>query len=664
MKQTLKAIICLAALAGMTALQASNNCCDNCDVTSCFWPRSQGRDKVRQVVGSVGHTHLYDMDTWYGMFSTMLEYTQSFRPERIACCLFGPSLVKDCDCPTVKIQGCKVEDRDPKAWLADYFYLPSDFSSTLQFDPRIQNVNVDLDFYLGLDEWVNGLYVRFYGPITHTRWDLDFCESVVATGTCDHPAGYFTPDKLTRDKLLDDFSSYICGAAPEATDPVTFSGSANFEIKGTTFQELKFAKMDKCTRTKTGFADLRMELGWNMVQHEDYHFGLNIQAAAPTGNKQKACFLFDTLVGNGNHWELGGGVTAHWTFWHSEDEESNVGIYFDANVTHLFKARHQRTFDICGKPNSRYMLAAKMSPVIKLNLEGADTSKNTSGSASGVKTPVAQFNNEYAPVANISTLDTKVSVGAQADIVAMFNVSWRNFSWDIGYNFWGRGCEKISCPDCNTLCCPTLCDDSQENTWVLKGDARMFGFTDVSGSTNFTNPVPLSPSQSKAAICTGTNAGATGDDPKLRNLGVDNPAFAYGFLNEFRLVHTPTTSGGSESTHIKTSLDPIFLDCVDLNFQQARGISHKVFTHFNYTWDRENYRPFIGIGGFGEFGKRQSNDCDNTCKNTSDTSCNTNCCDPCGPCGINDCDPCGKKCFDCALSQWGVWLKGGVSFTT
>ena len=81
--------------------------------------------------------------------------------------------------------------------------------------------------------------------------------------------------------------------------------------------------------------------------------------------------MFDAVVGNGKHWELGGGLTAHYTFWRDDSENKTFGFYLDANITTLFKAREQRTFDLKGKPNSRYLLAAQFGNNVGANSVGA-----------------------------------------------------------------------------------------------------------------------------------------------------------------------------------------------------------------------------------------------------------------------------------------------------
>ena len=50
-----------------------------------------------------------------------------------------------------------------------------------------------------------------------------------------------------------------------------------------------------------------------------------------------------------------------------EDEESSFGFYSDGNFTHLCRTTQTRTFDLVGKPNSRYMLAEQLgTPVTNL----------------------------------------------------------------------------------------------------------------------------------------------------------------------------------------------------------------------------------------------------------------------------------------------------------
>ena len=68
---------------------------ENCGVSPTFVARSQARYKVREDVGVVDQTNLYDMESWYGTFAIIPGYMQSFRPSSIARTLFGNGIVNN-----------------------------------------------------------------------------------------------------------------------------------------------------------------------------------------------------------------------------------------------------------------------------------------------------------------------------------------------------------------------------------------------------------------------------------------------------------------------------------------------------------------------------------------------------------------------------------------
>jgi len=640
MERMFKKIVSLSLLLSISAAFADITQ----KVTPKFTIRSQGTNAARRAMGSVGHVNLYDMEKWYGTLSITPEYTRAFNRDDIAKCLFGDAL---CDKKTLRIQGSRVENRDTNALLADYFYLPTDFNSEVTFKPLIQNFLVDFNFFMGFDEWVQGLYMFAQFPITWTKWDLNCCECVNATGTLSHVEGYFSPAAIDRSLLLDDFTSYAAGNAPAALSQTV--SSTQFTI---TFNGLNCAKI--CcgsSDTKTTVSEFRFALGYNFLLDEDYHLGLNFQVVAPTGNEVKPDFLFTPQNGNDNHWEVGGGLNASFLLWRSEDEEKHFGFYFDANLTHMFKNSQCRCFDLCGKPLSRYMLAEKMQPFADVAL-----AQQIESDEATPKDATYQFNNEYAPVANITTLNVDVSIGINADIVAMFNYTSNDWSWDIGYNFWGRSCEKIRL-DCE-------CSQFEENTWALKGDAHVFGF-----ETNSDAAFPLSATMSEATIDAGKNfgtsgvaAGSSAEATGKANPGVDNAIIARSKDGEENLDINP-----NNSTQIRSSFPAVLIQQSDINFARTKGISHKVFSHLSYNWfDNEDWIPYIGIGFEAEFASDSGScdddctSCDPCCNTACDTSCDTSCDTGCDT-KCNDTKTHGD-CIKCGLDQWGILVKGGVSF--
>jgi hypothetical protein len=631
MKNTLYHLLSLTALISFSTALA--------DVVPYIAIRSQGFNAARELVGWQDLINRYDMDCVYGAFSITPEYTRTFKSYRLAEALFGDVLdSKACNthCSTFLVQGTKVSSRNPRALMAENFYLPADYSSEVTIYPRVDNFLVDFNFYLGLDEWCNGLYFRIHTPICHTKWHMNFCENIVAPGTLNYDPGYFNdaiegtyPNEygINRGKMLNSFEEYI-------VDNRAING-----VPDTIFNSLNRARIAKCPLTKTRLAEVTAALGWNFINRENGTLGFNVRAAAPTGSRPEACYLFEAMVGNGHHWELGCGLNSRWCMWRATDEGDDLTFYFDANVTHLFKTHQCRTFDLTCKPLSRYMLAMKFTNNVANLLAGGNYT-----------TPDYQFTGEYMPVANLTTMPVEVSAAVQADLALKFAYTHTNFQFDVGYGFWARSCLKINYGSC--------CQNNfSENTWALKGDAFTYGFTTSSNMYLVEDSaVALSATENAATILGGTNQWASnGTDTYAwnQNPGIDNPQLAY---NDDEVSLNTKISGGARPTVVNTSLQPIFIKGSDFNINGARtkGLSNKVFTNFGYIWkDRQDWQPFLGLGAEVEWAQHNEFCC--TAPGASCTSTNNSCNKGCQ--GNNK--PC---CKTIALTQWGVWVKGGVAF--
>lgn len=655
--------------------------------------RSQGINDARELVGWQTQINKAGMCKTYGSFSMTPEYTRSFNADSISQALFCDALVNNCcDRASLKIQGTEVVNRDPQALMAENFYLPTDFNSIINVEPRIDNFLIDFNMYLGLDEWQEGLFFRIHAPVVYTRWDLNYDETILNAGSNSYDPGYFTnivtntvtPQGFSRSFLLDSFTEYVNDGAsiPQA------NGTTVASVAGITFDPLTSARWSRCRKTRTGVADVRMQLGYNFLLCPDHHLGLSFYAAAPTGNRPLGNFLFEPIVGNGKHWEVGIGLTSHKNIWKSEDECCSWDFYLDANLTHLCKTRQCRTFDLVGKPLSRYMLMTKMGiPVQTLFAVDQINTTTIPVTGQGFIAPFAQFQNEFQPVANISTIPVKVSAAIQSDIVLKFSWTHCNFQWDLGYNFWARSCEKIC--KYEGSCCY---NNFPSNTWALKGDAFVYGFDGVYDPENPTTPpsnidnqgTPLSATESQATIFSGTNNWPSGSAinsqgyvltpgtvvPWSSNPGIDNPKFA--------IIDPTDPASGILSTYdeidqtwlpVATSFEPVLIKETDLDLAagRQRGISNKLFTHIGYTWaDHHGWTPFFGIGGEVEWGHNDHNSiCNDSCHHASachqsHAALHTALHDCHDACHNNNASNGPRQNF--ALSQWGVWLKTGVSF--
>ena len=607
------------------------SCSNNNAVSPYISIRSQSVDSSRFLIGLTDKINLFDMENLYITGALTLEGTRSFDSDALAHCLLGittPS-TSSSDEPSLQVSGSQVPNRGASNWLADYFGLPTTFQSTLFFKPRVTNFIMDFSIYVGLDEWVEGLYFTAHAPLVATRWNLNFTEDLHTTLPLQgYPAGYFAPSAIPASNLLTQSSEFLSD-----TDVPTLAD-------GVTFEPLQFARFEQTRLHKTALAEIQFALGYNFISCPCYHLGLNFRVDAPTGNRPKGIFAFEPMVGNGKHWAVGAGFSGHYTFWESEDEESSFGFYADGNFTHLCRTHQTRTFDLKGKPNSRYMLAQRLGAPANPPTLFANAAP---GTAIGSTVPVAQFNNAFAPVANLTTLKVNVSSPIQIDITGLFNYTACGISIDVGYNFWARSCERISIRNDQG---PTRLESG--TVWALKGDAYVYGF----GAADAVSPAPasvaLSASQSNATINSGTNTAASGN----LNTAIDNLQYAMFSIadNADQLVAAPGNPGGPAFQQ-RTSNDPIFLsnNDIDINGARTKGLSHKFFAHLNYTWcECDDIVPFIGIGGKAEFGPRHA---EPPC-NPDNTICLT----ANSPFACPDCKPCQR----CNLSEWGVWVKGGI----
>lgn len=664
----IKAIIALCAfIAGH---------CVGCDTLtpSYFSPRSKSVNLARIRTNWTEQTHILGADSYNSTLSIDLGYSHSINADKIRKYLFGNSI----DCGEISISGSGNVDttsnnkslRGNCDWLADYFGLGRTYDGVITFKPKISSVFADLAFHMGLDAFKEGLWLTIWTSLEHTKWDLNFCERKISASGQGFADGYFSPSVLSDAHLLSDALDFFQkGQAPRLSD------SDIFEPLGAA----RWGSSDTCKTylTKTGLADLRFAFGYDFLQRKAGHIGLGLVIAAPTGTCPKGEHLFEPILGNGKHWELGLAWTSHALLRESVNQETKIELHIDANITHLFNAKQKRVFDLCGKPMSRYMLAMKLGTPTNQLWAAPDNNSPVND----MEQPSAQFKGQYAPVANLTHSDVKVSVGIQADFIAMLDFAWNNFSFDMGYNLWARSCEKIKLV-CNDDCKPRFIQEA--GTWALKGDAHTYAF----GGTNITTtalrqqPVALSATQSFATIFSGGNICHQGSseeqatNSRRRNPVIDNAQWANisplgQGMQDYRdtLVFSDDQPGlnidgttNRINKHSLTSKDPVFIKQGDIavDSKPTHALTHSFFMYFNYCWKDSAYAPYVGVGVQGEFAHNERH-------------CKTNCNDVCGfitcefdnnPCTIssNATKSCCKSCVWCGLSQFTVWAKGGVSF--
>jgi len=363
----------------------------------------------------------------------------------------------------------------------------------------------------------------------------------------------------------------------------------------------KFGKFSFCPRTRLELADIDLILGHSFIQSDFSHFAIYAQAVIPTGTRPRAKFIFEPIVGNGRHFELGGGISGHITF--ATDyyiNGSSAGWWFEGNVTHLFKTDQIRSFDFKNNGRlSRYTL-----------LKEYDIADNYTG--------------RMINAINFATRNCEVTVNFQADLATKFVFNCNFWMIDVGYNFYIRDAEKV----CIKTECPCEID---KRRFAIKGitgvcctPANVVNKTLVPSGTgvNGFTTTPDNSDQPDATMF--TVIPLVGTNPTTLTNG-QSVCLSYASTVN-KQTPTPLSTITQSELILTNTTAPTIISCRDLDpnsATQCRFMSNKFFWHIGYMWQDYCYRPHVGIGGEIEFGQKD---------------CHT------------------------GLSQWGIWIKGGITF--
>lgn len=176
-----------------------------------------------------------------------------------------------------------------------------------------------------------------------------------------------------------------------------------------------------CRRKRTGVADLDLTLGYRHHASETYYITGNARLTVPTGNTPKGCYLFEPVVGNGNHVGFGAGLDGGFQAWKSD----SCCMWVEAGLQfkYLFEGQEVRMLGVKGftelPPLAHYML---MSTVHGAPAEG-----------------IPLF-----PAANQLTRGVDVKPGSHLDALLDVSLRMKKFVFDLGYNLYWRADEKVS----------------------------------------------------------------------------------------------------------------------------------------------------------------------------------------------------------------------------
>ncbi|MEX0671909.1 MAG: hypothetical protein WD068_00985 [Candidatus Babeliales bacterium] len=409
-----------------------NNNLNSCELFCCkphFAIRSQASNTARTLLGRAKDVHLAGYpDTSYHVANVTIGGSKTFRKDDQIGTYFSPACNNPCSkCgPCVTFGGNNEKVIDIRS--ADF---GTSCTGSLCLCPKVSNIIAELDWFVGLHAFCEGLFFDIHIPVVHSRWSsgADSC-----TGSC---SDFFAPG------LMD---SSTTQSTPVGTNCIADAVIGNFTW-GDVFEPMHFGKISSKTLTKTGLADLQLELGYDYFLAEDYHLGAKLILKIPTGNTPQAVHLFEPIVGNEGHFEFGIGATAHWVLFTRHNDHRLVW-YFEGDATHLFSSRKQmRLFDL--KHNgcfSRYLLLKAFVNDSVSNLERGP---------------------------NIFAQQIQTSFGIQVDMTSIWSYQTACWDFELGYNYWARSHENLE-----KLCCTIPL-----NTYGIKGIEPMTNNATASLST-------------------------------------------------------------------------------------------------------------------------------------------------------------------------------------
>ena len=208
-----------------------------------------------------------------------------------------------------------------------------------------------------------------------------------------------------------------------------------------------------------------------------------------------------------------------------------------------------RSFDLkLNGPGSKYLLVAKYT--------------------GGVS---ATFQNCIENAINITTVPVETSFAVEGNFVAMLDFHFKNWNLALGYEGWGRTCEKIQI-DCK---CP---GSINLNDYAVLGRQTRGGADgETAGMTATTAPDDL---------C--------------------EPAAKIG-QSQDRFVRTESTtqdppSGIADATDPANRIPEDVNDALDICGQRAhKAYTSKAFIQVGHTWKDSDYAPYLGLVGAAEY---------------------------------------------------------------
>ena len=271
---------------------------------------------------------------------------------------------------------------------AEWLGLPSNFSGNLSFSPEQKQTGVLLEYHQDIGRLHNSHFVEFMWAA------ISMPIIVVKNNLHARQFNIQNPGTTFPRNILEAFSN-----------PAWHYAKINGEMR------------------KTGVADIKLKLGLAFYHEHNFEVNWYSLLSIPCSGLNNPQFIFSPFVGNNKHWGVGSGVLFQIPLTYND---APIPVRFFLDLEHIFLIRNKqfRTFDLHGKPWSRYM---------------------TFNSRDGKQVNV--------PGANVLTRFVKARPGSFVDMSTGFRTEFKNIEAEIGYDLWAHAHERVQllptyCPDC------------------------------------------------------------------------------------------------------------------------------------------------------------------------------------------------------------------------
>lgn len=373
---------------------------------SFFNPRSQCSNMARWIASQPINLYKADTNTLNGSIFVTPEYGKTVNARKLAdyiffnassSMIFGPS--------ATDASGVANPAGSTTTVFATNFFLNNDFSSIVTASPHVKNTIIDINLYVGLDNWFSGFFFRADAPLVMTSWDINLKETITSKGST---------------IAAETFGNFADSPAPVTSAIEAWKGqTVDIENFPQLKKKLQFARIDGAQK-KIGFADLTFMIGYNFYLTQNSHFGLSAATIIPLEDRPSPEFLFTPVLGNGGYTEVGVGITGHHLLY--DNTIDSCSIHLEGVLYHVLKSDQKRTFDINNNGvASRYLLLKKIS-----------------------NTNPFTYDDEIIFGPNVTTLECSVYNNIHADIALMVAYQKNSVNLNIGYNIWARSKDIVN----------------------------------------------------------------------------------------------------------------------------------------------------------------------------------------------------------------------------